>query len=84
VERDWWLMALLGIVALVGLMLLTLFTLGLLDPELEPEPIAITSEPAIEVTLDPGRALTGIGAATFFLAAALWIIKRTDWSMDEP
>lgn len=83
-EREWWLMALLGIVALVGLMLLALFTVGLLDPNMETEPAAVAPEPSIEVSFDPGRAAAGVGAALLFFGAAVWVIKRTDWSLDEP
>ena len=82
-EREWWLMALLGFVALVGLMLLALFTLGLLDPGVDTEPAAVASEPTIEVSLDPLRAAAGVGAAMVLFAAALLVIKRTDWSFDE-
>lgn len=82
-EREWWLMALLGFVALVGLMLLALFTLGLLDPNMETEPAAVAPESAIEVSLDPVRASAGVGAAIVLFATALLVIKRTDWSFDE-
>jgi hypothetical protein len=84
VEREWWLMALLGFVVLVGLLLLALFTVGLLDPVSEPEPVAIPVDPASEVSLDPVRAWVGVGAAILFFGAALWVIRRTDWSLDEP
>jgi hypothetical protein len=77
-------MALLGVVALVGLMFLALFTVGLLDPAPEPEPGAIAPVPATEVSLDPARASAGVGAAILLFGAALWVIKRTDWSLDEP
>ena len=83
-EREWWLMALLGFVALVGLMLLALLTLGLLDPVAEVEPSAIAPESAIEVSLDPLRASVGVGAAIVLFATALLLIKRTDWSLEEP
>jgi hypothetical protein len=70
------------LVALAGLILLALFTLGLVDPGVEPDPVAISRETAIEVLLDPARAFAGVGAAILLLAAALWVIKRTDWSLD--
>jgi len=77
-------MALLACVALVGLMLLALFTVVLLDPEVEVAPAVVATGPPIEVSLDPARASAGIGAAILFLGAALWVIRRTDWSLDEP
>ncbi len=76
-------MALLGFVALAGLMVLSLLTVGLLDPVAESDPVVVTRGPAIEVTLDPGRAFAGVGAATLLIGAACWVIKRTDWSLDE-
>ena len=82
-EREWWLMALLGFVALVGLMLLALFTLGLLDPGAQVEPVDIAPESAVEVSFDPARASAGVGAAIVLFATALLVIKRTDWSLDE-
>lgn len=82
-EREWWLIALLGLVVLVGLMLLALFTVGLLDPGPAPEQAAAPGPP-IEVSLDPARASAGVGAAILFFGAAVWVVKRTDWSLDEP
>jgi hypothetical protein len=82
-EREWWLMAMLGFVALVGLMLPALFTFGLLAPVPEPEPGAIARVPATEVSLDPVRASACVAAAILFFGAALWVIKRTDWSLDD-
>ena len=83
-ERDWWPMALLGVVALVGLLLLALITVGLLDPSAEAEPAALAAEPTNEVSLDSARVAAGVGAAVLFFGGALWVIKRTDWSLDEP
>lgn len=83
-EREWWLMALLGFVVLVGLMLLALFTVGLLDSGPAPEQAAAAHPPPIEVSLDPARASAGVGAAILFFGAAVWVVKRTDWSLGEP
>ena len=82
-EQEWWLVALLVVVALGGLVLLALITVGLLDPLPEPEPRADSPIPASEVSVDPARAWVGIGAASLLVGAAMWVIKRTDWSLDE-
>ena len=79
-EREWWLMALLGFVALVGLMLLALFTVGLLDPVAEVEPVAVNPESAVEVSLDPVRTSAGVGAAVVLFGTALLVVNRTDWT----
>lgn len=83
-EREWWLMALLGFVVLAGLMLLVVFTHGFVDPVFESDSVALTQGPTIDVSVDPGRAMAGVGTAIVLLFTALRIIKRTDWSIDEP
>jgi hypothetical protein len=81
-ERDGWLMALVVVIAMAApfsLLVLVLATgLGLDTGQGLPR-----SGPRIEVALNPLRAALGVGTALVLVGAAVWIIRRTDWSGED-
>lgn len=81
-ERDSWLIAVVGFVALGGPVLLFVAT-RLVGLGLDGDPAVVQMVPTVEVSLDPRRAVIGVGVAVLLVAAAGWVIRRTDWSSPE-
>ena len=81
-ERDGWLMVLVGLMALAPSFLLAImiFATGL---GLEFGAGLPRSRPAVDVAIDPLRATVGVGTGFLLIGAAAWIIKRTDWSDED-
>jgi len=81
-EKDGWLMALVGFIALAAPVLLLTAVVGLragLDLESDMQ----RTGPITEVSIDPLRAVLGVAAAAVLLGVAIWVIKRTDWSVED-
>ena len=78
-ERDGWLMAVVGIIAMAApvFILVAIFVLGV---ALDTGSGLPTSRPKVEVLLDPVRVGLGVGAAVVLVGAAIGIVIRTDWS----
>ncbi len=81
-ERDGWLIAVIGFVA-VGAPVLLFVAVRLVGLGIEGDPAVAQMVPTAEVSLDPGRAVIGVVVAVLLVAAAGWVIRRTDWSSPE-
>jgi hypothetical protein len=81
-EKDGWLIALVGVIALVAPVLL-LIVVVVVGASLDLEPAMRRTGPMTEVSIDPVRAGLGVGAAVVLLGVAFWVIKRTDWSVED-
>ena len=81
-ERDGWLIVLVGLMALGAPFLLAIVILAT-GLGLDLEPGLPRSGPVVDVTIDPLRAAGGVGTALLLIGAAGWVIKRTDWSGED-
>ena len=81
-EKDGWLMALVGFIALAAPVLL-LIAVVVLGAGLDLESDMQRTGPITEVSIDPLRAGLGVTAAAVLLGVAIWVIKRTDWAVED-
>ena len=82
-ERSGWLIAVIGCVVLGGLILLGLLVVGVFGLGLQADAVAVTRETAVERPHDPGRSFAGVVVAVVLITAAIWVVKRTDWSLED-
>jgi hypothetical protein len=81
-EKDGWLMALVGFIALAAPLLL-LIVVVVLGSSLDLEPGFSRTGPIVDVAIDPLRAGLGLVAAAVLFGVAVSVIRRTDWSVED-
>ena len=81
-ERDGWLMVLVGLMALAAPFMLAVVILST-GLGLDFATGLPRSRPTVDVAIEPLRATVGVGTALLLICAAGWTIKRTDWSGED-